>query len=110
MVHFRVTLDLEMNNETGVRLIKAEAYEMEKQCEMRQKYSKCIQTISNTCIKLHSSSETEIALINNQLSIPTNEIYKNCVILFIFSKAQKENSDFKVSKCITFSVFCFFYV
>lgn len=37
MVHFRVTLDLEINNETGVCLIKAEAYEMEKQCEMRQK-------------------------------------------------------------------------
>lgn len=60
--------------------------------------------MSNTCIKLHSSIELHSSIvIKDQLSVPADEIENNWVISFIFSKPQKEKSEFKkVSKHSTF--------
>lgn len=58
--------------------------------------------MSNTLKNLHCSTETAMAVISHQLGIPTDESQEHCAILFIFSKQQKEKSEFqKIKKHIT---------
>lgn len=39
-----------------------------------------------------------MAVISHQLGIPTDESQNHCAILFLFSKQQKEKSDFQKIK------------